>query len=101
MQSTLTYAALFGLIKAATPIKGPLPTSTFPRYATVNAPAATDLDGDHVKVEYSQQGANAIGLYRALRNDLFIFPTQNFVKAGSGTTDTCSIGTQSTTRTFW
>ena len=101
MHSSLTYAALIGLIKPASSILGPLPTSTFPRYATVNTPVATDLDGDHVKVEYSQQGANANGLYRALRNDLFIFPTQNFVKAGTGITDACSIGSQSTTRTFW
>lgn len=101
MIHSIAVASLVGINQALTPTRGPLPTATFPKYPNVNAPAAGDLDGDNVKVEYSSSGSIQLGLYRALRNDLFIFPTQNFVKAGANAADTCSIGAQTTTRTFW
>jgi hypothetical protein len=94
----MLIVALTGANKAAL---GPLPATTFPKYPTVVTPLATELDNFNVLEAYNQVDGTSAGLYRALRNDLYIFPTQNMVVAGSNTADLCTIGSQSTTRTFW
>ena len=42
-----------------------------------------------------------MGPYRGFRNDLFVFPTQNIIKAGSNASDLSTIAAQTSTRTFW
>jgi hypothetical protein len=80
----------------------PFPSSNFPSYGTIVAPAGANIDSNNNVLAVYFDSTNSKGPYRGFRNDLFVFPTQAL-----GAAPTTDGGTpqalvdQSTTRTFW
>jgi hypothetical protein len=95
-----SFALISAVSSALTP--SPIPGSTFPKYPTVVQPKSYELDNDNVTEDYNKVRGNISGLYRAFRNDLYVFPLQHFIAAETGSTDKCSIGSQTgEQRTFY
>jgi hypothetical protein len=70
--SVKTKLALLGVTNA---LMGPLPTSSFPKYPTTVSPKNDELDSGNLLIDFSKIANTVAGLYRAYRNDLYVFPT--------------------------
>jgi len=81
----------FVVLGAASAALSPLPGTNFPEFPTKVAPTTAEKDNGNILQAYNQVNSNDVGLYRAFRNGLYVFPTQNFVKAGSNANDVCSV----------
>ena len=82
------YYSVVALLGAAEAAVGPLPkdNASFPKFATLVTPtAATDWDATMSQVlnGFVKSGTVLSGLYRAYRNDLYVFPTQKVSAKGA------------------
>jgi hypothetical protein len=97
MLSKYSILALIGASSAA--IAGPLPATTWPKFANPVAPsAAADLDATAKFVTATWAGTS---YYRGYRNDLVTFPLQTIVKAVDASTAATTATMGTTARTWW
>ena len=94
------------LVGAASAAPSPLPTNTaWPARtgATLVTTGSNQEDNaDYITDVYSKVGTVNAGPYRAFRNGLYVFPTQNITKATATPGDKGAVVAQSTaSRTFW
>lgn len=79
----------------------PLPANTFPLFGTTAEPSGNDVASNNVVDTYVKDGNVIKGSYRAIRNDVYTFPTQTLGTITTGADQSLATAAAANTRAFW